>query len=330
MSASEIVSCPACGQNNLIRFDTLTNHHRAICHKCRTHLAPLTYHDYVRQLWAEACHCADAGRSEDAVKILRQIVSATPEDADAFRILGEAYCKLGNYVASVNALKEATRLCPSDPIAHYHLGAADYELGNYADAVSAFEQAIHFRPDHGPAYTCLGAAHYELKEYSKAVENFRQATRLRPDERFGYKGLALSLCKMGDYRAAEEACISAISIEPDDTLDDTLAFVQWQLGRRCELSEDQKISIYRDLLGELDNPLGAIPPALRHKLAEAKSDPLDGLAKMQRILEESKSQRREQVIATVAARHSLRPNEARLILREGDERGWPKSGYIPV
>jgi len=84
----------------------------------------------------------DQGKHEEAVSVWRQLVTITPEDADAFSYMADSLFKLKQYDETVTALESAIRLAP-DRVPFYLL-AGSYELQmQHADkALTAFKKAL--------------------------------------------------------------------------------------------------------------------------------------------------------------------------------------------
>jgi Flp pilus assembly protein TadD len=79
--------------------------------------------------------------ADDAVDQLRRVAELAPDDAAAWRDLGDALATEGRTEEAGEAFKRAVDLDPADEVALTALGHATYATGNERDAVGILEQA---------------------------------------------------------------------------------------------------------------------------------------------------------------------------------------------
>jgi tetratricopeptide (TPR) repeat protein len=79
--------------------------------------------------------------AEDAVDLLRRLTELAPDDAAAWRDLGDALATDGRTEEARDAFRRAVDLDPSDEASLTALGHAAYATGNERDAVNILEQA---------------------------------------------------------------------------------------------------------------------------------------------------------------------------------------------
>jgi tetratricopeptide (TPR) repeat protein len=96
------------------------------------------------------------GRADDsllAVAHLQKAVEWEPDNAQAYRLLGQAYRAQGDWPAAVEALNRYTALRPDDPVGHVELAEvyeaveAEMQTMRLADLVTALPQAVVGAPD---------------------------------------------------------------------------------------------------------------------------------------------------------------------------------------
>ena len=80
----------------------------------------------------------------DAVEQLRRVTELRPEDADAWRDLGDALATEGRTEEAADAFRHAVDLDPADEASLTALGHAAYATGQTGDAVSMLERAASF------------------------------------------------------------------------------------------------------------------------------------------------------------------------------------------
>lgn len=105
--------------------------------------------------WSARLGCgamlAALGRWDDAVEVLKIVVSANPDAAAAHNNLAAALVKVGHRTEALQHYQRAVELMPNNPLAYYNLGILFVELDQLQDAQRAFEQALHQEPNYAPA-----------------------------------------------------------------------------------------------------------------------------------------------------------------------------------
>jgi len=76
---------------------------------------------------------------ERGLKLMREVVAAQPEFADARYELGKALLQKGDIKGSVESLEIAVRLKPDEAYVHYQLGRAYVAAGRKADGERQLE-----------------------------------------------------------------------------------------------------------------------------------------------------------------------------------------------
>jgi len=87
-------------------------------------------------MYKKASAKVDAGKYDDAIDILEDIVDDNPKNADAWNLLGYSHRK----------------------------------LGEYDDALEYYEKALKLKPNHVGANEYLGELYLEMKDLPKAEE----------------------------------------------------------------------------------------------------------------------------------------------------------------
>jgi tetratricopeptide (TPR) repeat protein len=185
------------------------------------------------------------GRTADAERLLRQVVSADPKRRDDALLLGDLSMRTGDYTAALEWLAKAERLQPDarsellmalcyqrlkdmDAASHYlelakrhapdnpdvHRSLAGYyrEIGNYSDAIAALKAIRNPKPDVVAelAYT------YQLDgNLEESAKLYSQAANGMPKD----MGLQLSAAQaqvvLGSIESADSFLKRAAGIDPD-------------------------------------------------------------------------------------------------------------------
>jgi rhomboid protease GluP len=91
------------------------------------------------------------GRDEEALQLLRRVLTLEPTSAEAFLLIGRINQRLGDQQAAISALKTAIFWESKTIDAHILLGRIFLELGDRAQALSYARNAIQIAPNNQEA-----------------------------------------------------------------------------------------------------------------------------------------------------------------------------------
>src|SRR5437868_6702084 len=103
----------------------------------------------------EAWDLLAAGKREQAIRVLREIVKGNASDADARLLLGSVLAENGNRAESIPLLEEAVRLRPNSAEAHHALGEALHNFGERKTSREEFAAAVKLNSGFGQAQADL-------------------------------------------------------------------------------------------------------------------------------------------------------------------------------
>lgn len=143
----------------------------------------------VQQLVQRAAQLLKAGRTDDAVNLLRQAVHLNPHDFHAHHGLGVALARLGQLDEALIHLRQAIQINPRSPQAHFNLGRLYQRRGELQEALDAYGEAVRLNPDYEAAVKAVEEIQREisrraleeapvletesLEEIEEALERFR-------------------------------------------------------------------------------------------------------------------------------------------------------------
>ena len=125
-----------------------------------------------------------AGNVQHGERLLGRLVGLTPDDGEAWSLLGQARGQIGDYSGAMDPLARALRARPGDVPARAALALALVGLGRDAEAKKAFEQAVSFnallpRPLAGP-HASYAIFLLRLNRPKAAAEQIARAEALDP------------------------------------------------------------------------------------------------------------------------------------------------------
>jgi tetratricopeptide (TPR) repeat protein len=107
------------------------------------------------ELLAQAQKLYQDGRDEEALPLLRRVLTLEPTSADAFLLIGRINQRLGDQKAAISALKTAIFWESKTIDAHILLGRIFLELGDRAQALAYARNAIDIDPNNQEAIGLL-------------------------------------------------------------------------------------------------------------------------------------------------------------------------------
>jgi tetratricopeptide (TPR) repeat protein len=180
-------------------------------------------------------------RLPEAEVELRQLVAASPGQADVYIQLGRVLAAEGKYDDAIAQLQAAAKLAPggvastnlelqrdlaelyslakkydqaepayralvttnpNDAALHHSLGKALLEEKKFADAEKEFEAALKIKPDFGDAYGDLAFAASENKEYPLTIKALDMRAKFLPDDSSTYFLRASAYDHLKDFKRA--------------------------------------------------------------------------------------------------------------------------------
>ena len=150
-----------------------------------------------------------------AVRHLREAVTAAPENAVTHLNLGTALYLSGDAAAARQALRESIRLAPALAKGHYALGVLLEAEGDDRAAIDRFMAAVERDPRYLEAHFSLGDALRRTGRPEAALTHYGQVLAINPaasQARFGY---GMALVRLGRWRAARDRLAEGMRLHPD-------------------------------------------------------------------------------------------------------------------
>jgi Flp pilus assembly protein TadD len=178
------------------------------------------------------------GDYADADKWFTEVTRETPNDADAWYLLGRTKYNESGFVEAVSSFEHALALHPQYVEAENNLGLSWQELNNPDKAKSAFQTAIEWQGD-VPAdpqpFLNLGTLLADQREFEKSVPYLTKAVLLAPTNPRIHDELAKVYEAQNDLKKAQDELQQAIALAPNSSE------LHFKLGRiyRREGLQDQ-------------------------------------------------------------------------------------------
>lgn len=157
-----------------------------------------------------------AGRTDEAIAVLRAVLQGNPDQIDAMRYLALAYARDEHSLGDAEAwLRRATELAPDYTAAWLDLGLVLSEMTKHVDAINCYQSALRSDPNNPDVWAGLANA-YALASYpEKSIEAFEKSLALEPNAPGVQMSYAHSLKTLGRQERAVQAYRTAIRLKPD-------------------------------------------------------------------------------------------------------------------
>ena len=156
-----------------------------------------------------------AGRLEDAERLYREILAATPDCAEAHVDLALALWSRGKADEAMVHCRQGVALAPSFAEGHCQLGDLLAFQNSLKEAEASYRQAIAARADFAEAHNNLGNVLLQSGRSEEAMASYRRALGAKPDFAEAHHNLGMIWLEQGKVEQAKAAFIRAVAAAPD-------------------------------------------------------------------------------------------------------------------
>jgi Flp pilus assembly protein TadD len=154
-------------------------------------------------------------RPHEALKAASDAVRFAPDMEWAHRLRSIALRQLNKKRESTEAAMQAVRLAPELAASHEILAEAYLDAGHANEAYAAAYEARRLEPDSSGVHDLLGRCFLAQKQYAQAEAAFRHALRLDASNSVAHNNLGVALHRQGRRVEAVGAYTTAAKIDPD-------------------------------------------------------------------------------------------------------------------
>lgn len=208
---------------------------------------------------AEAQKLFDAGRLEEALKVLDVLAQQQPEPPGVERLRGMAYYEQGQMQPSATAFQRAVAQDPSDREAMQMEGVALLRMGKPAAAIPLLEQAhLSISRTNIDSNYVLGLCYLDTRRYDDARKAFATQYGFPPESPSAYLLAARMMLRRDYLPVADTFAQKALALNPNlpmaHLLIGQIRFAQSQLTEA--VAEFTRESELNPLFGEVYDRLG--------------------------------------------------------------------------
>lgn len=165
--------------------------------------------------FAQLIHVFNKKNYDKAENIAKLLSQKWPTQNLSWKIIGSIFRRTNRPLESIDAFKNAVNISPNDAEAYFGLANAYQDLKNFEDAKKNYELAIAIKPKYPEALNNLGITLKELKMFEDSKHNHKCAIDLKPFDPAFHNNLGVVLKLMGEYEKAISSYKKAINILPN-------------------------------------------------------------------------------------------------------------------
>ncbi|WP_316176825.1 MULTISPECIES: tetratricopeptide repeat protein [unclassified Bradyrhizobium] len=182
-----------------------------------------------------------ADRSDEAIKILKDVIAQDPKDLEAIMALGNiergrkkfADCAK-TYSLGVDSLPVNNEKANS--VYYYYRGICLERSKQWPKAEADMRKALELQPDQPHVLNYLGYSWIDQGiNLDEGMKMIKRAVEQRPDDGYIVDSLGWAYYRIGNYEEAVKNLERAIDLKPEDpTINDHLGDAYWRIGRKLE------------------------------------------------------------------------------------------------
>jgi tetratricopeptide (TPR) repeat protein len=183
-----------------------------------------------------------ADRSDEAIKILKEVIAQDPKDLEAIMALGNVergHMKFADctetYTKGIDAIAANSEAKPNW-VYFYFRGICEERSKNWDKAELDMKKALELQPDQPHVLNYLGYSWIDRgTNLDEAMKMIKRAVDQRPDDGYIVDSLGWAYYRIGNYEEAVKTLERAINLKPEDpTVNDHLGDAYWRVGRTLE------------------------------------------------------------------------------------------------
>jgi tetratricopeptide (TPR) repeat protein len=182
-----------------------------------------------------------ADRSDEAIKILKDVTAQDPKDLEAIMALGNvergrkkfADCT-DTYTRGIDALPSAND--KGNWVYYYFRGICEERSKQWSKAEADMRKALDLQPEQPHVLNYLGYSWIDQGiNLDDGMKMIKRAVDQRPDDGYIVDSLGWAYYRIGNFEDAVKNLERAIDLKPEDpTINDHLGDAYWRIGRTLE------------------------------------------------------------------------------------------------
>ena len=214
------------------------------------------------------------GDRSEAIRRLRNISTANPDQPEAFSVLGDTLRADKQFAEAAKVYSKVIDMVEGDEPGdwrYYYVRGISYERNKeWPKAEADFKRALELRPDQPQVLNYLGYSWVDQGvNLVEALTMIEKAVAAAPNDGYIIDSLGWAYYRLGRYDEAVETLERAVMLKPNDPeINDHLGDAYWRAGRKLEARFQYNIAMSVD-------KEGTVRERVEKKLASPQQGPLD-------------------------------------------------------
>ncbi|MCW5703367.1 MAG: tetratricopeptide repeat protein [Bradyrhizobium sp.] len=180
-------------------------------------------------------------RSEEGIKILKEVIDQTPKDVEAIMALGNIERSRKKFSDCALTYSKGIDAMPATPeknawVTYYYRGICEERSKQWAKAEADMRKALELQPEQPHVLNYLGYSWIDQGvNLDEGMKMIKRAVDQRPDDGYIVDSLGWAYYRIGNFEDAVKHLERAIDLKPEDpTINDHLGDAYWRVGRTLE------------------------------------------------------------------------------------------------
>jgi tetratricopeptide (TPR) repeat protein len=182
-----------------------------------------------------------ADRSDEAIKILKDVTAEAPKDIEAIMALGNIERGRKKFADCTTTYSQAIDALPAAGdknswVTYYYRGICEERSKQWGKAEADMRKALEMQPEQPHVLNYLGYSWIDQGiNLDEGMKMIKRAVDQRPDDGYIVDSLGWAYYRIGNYEEAVKNLERAIDLKPEDpTINDHLGDAYWRIGRTLE------------------------------------------------------------------------------------------------
>ncbi|WP_338697295.1 tetratricopeptide repeat protein [Bradyrhizobium sp. 26S5] len=182
-----------------------------------------------------------ADRSDEAIKILKEVTAEQPKDIEAILALGNIERGRKKFGDCATTYSQAIDALPAGGdknawVTYYYRGICEERSKQWNKAEADMRKALELQPEQPHVLNYLGYSWIDQGiNLDEGMKMIKRAVDQRPDDGYIVDSLGWAYYRIGNFEEAVKNLERAIDLKPEDpTINDHLGDAYWRVGRTLE------------------------------------------------------------------------------------------------
>jgi tetratricopeptide (TPR) repeat protein len=182
-----------------------------------------------------------ADRSDEAIKILKEVTTEDRKDIEAIMALGNIERGRKKFADCTTTYSRAVDVLPAAGdkntwVTYYYRGICEERSKQWSKAEADMRKALEMQPEQPHVLNYLGYSWIDQGiNLDEGMKMIKRAVDQRPDDGYIVDSLGWAYFRIGNYEDAVKNLERAIDLKPEDpTINDHLGDAYWRIGRTLE------------------------------------------------------------------------------------------------